>query len=90
MHIIVIVGDIEDHEALVFQEAVEQPFDLVLVRLLHTENYIRPFDQVAADCRGGGFVGSGADGVDALNFAEDGFGGRAAEFIGGADEEEVH
>ena len=90
LHIIIVVGYIEDDQAFVFQERLKKFFNPGLVGLFHTENHVRPFDQIAADRGRGGFVGSSADGLYSFNFIEDCFGGGAAEFVGGADEEEIH
>ena len=89
VHESVFVGNIEADDALRFQAGPEALLQLGAMGLLHDEDDVGPIDQLGAERRLGVAVRSSGGGFDIGALREHLLGGRAAQLVLAADEENV-
>lgn len=90
VHEPIVVRDLEHVDDLRADVVAERLAQAIEVLLLHDEDHVGPRDVAEGDDPAGALVGSGAAHVQAVDVAEDAFGGGAAPLVFGAEEEDVH
>jgi len=85
----VVVGDIEDGDAFAGEGGFEFSIEAGAMDFFHDEDEVCPLDLLFGQGDFGVGVEAGGVCLDAGMIREDGFGGGAAEFVSGAEEEEV-
>jgi len=89
IHEFIVVRNVEANDPLAIQAGTEFPVQLVPVGLLHHEDDVGPFDLLGRQHHVRVVRDAGRVSLDARPGRKDLFGGRAAQAIGAADEEDV-